>query len=163
VPPIKAHTGNKKAAGIALHGFSPLYLRAVKPGPRCFRGQGDDNRLAGSVKQMGKATITFDVNNVSRYYLAMSIRSFRCPDTQALFERRSIARFANIQAVARRKLEQLHMAGGLDDLRIPPGNRLEKLFGDRDGQWSIRINSQWRVCFVWTGTDAEGVEIVDYH
>jgi len=55
------------------------------------------------------------------------------------------------------------MAGRLDDLRIPPGNRLEKLTGDRQGQWSIRINDQWRVCFVWTGADAEDVEIVDYH
>jgi proteic killer suppression protein len=93
----------------------------------------------------------------------MSIQSFRCPDTQALFARRRVARFAGIRTVARRKLEQLHMAGRLDDLAIPPGNRLEKLFGDRAGQLSIRINDQWRVCFVWTGTDAEGVEIVDYH
>jgi proteic killer suppression protein len=100
---------------------------------------------------------------VLRYYRAMSIQFFRCPDTQALFERRRIVRFASIQAVARRKLEQLHMAGRLDDLRVPPGNRLEKLVGDREGQWSIRINDQWRVCFVWTGTDAEAVEIVDYH
>lgn len=67
------------------------------------------------------------------------------------------------QAVARRKLEQLHMAGRLDDLRIPPGNRLEKLDGDRGGEWSIRINDQWRVCFSWTAAGVEGVEIVDYH
>ena len=93
----------------------------------------------------------------------MSIRSFRCPDTQALFARRRVARFANMEAVARRKLEQVHMAGCLDDLSIPPGNRLEKLTGNREGQWSIRINTQWRVCFVWTGMDAEDVEIVDYH
>ncbi|MCL1826204.1 MAG: type II toxin-antitoxin system RelE/ParE family toxin [Betaproteobacteria bacterium] len=93
----------------------------------------------------------------------MSIQSFYCPDTKALFERQRVAQFANIQAVARRKLEQLHMAGRLDDLRVPPGNRLEKLSGDREGQWSIRINDQWRVCFVWTGEDAECVEIIDYH
>jgi len=93
----------------------------------------------------------------------MSIKSFRCPDTKTLFERQCVSRFTNIQAVARRKLEQLHMAGRLDDLRVPPGNRLEKLTGNREGQWSIRINDQWRVCFAWTGTDAEGVEIVDYH
>jgi proteic killer suppression protein len=93
----------------------------------------------------------------------MSIQSFRCPDTQSLFARRRVARFANIQTAARRKLEQLHMAGSLSDLRVPPGNRLEKLSGDREGQWSIRINDQWRVCFVWTGMDAEAVEIVDYH
>ncbi|NCT66110.1 MAG: excinuclease ABC subunit A [Rhodanobacteraceae bacterium] len=93
----------------------------------------------------------------------MSIQSFRCPDTQALFERQRCRRFGNIETVARRKLEQLHMAGRLDDLRIPPNNRLEALKGDRKGQYSIRINDQWRVCFVWTGTDAESVEIVDYH
>jgi proteic killer suppression protein len=103
-----------------------------------------------------------DVNNVPRYCAAM-IQSFRCPDTQALFERRHVARFVHVQAVARRKLEQLHMAGRLNDLSIPPGNRLEKLSGNREGQWSIRINDRWRVCFVWTGTDAQGVEIVDYH
>ncbi|MDR3298477.1 MAG: type II toxin-antitoxin system RelE/ParE family toxin [Candidatus Accumulibacter sp.] len=93
----------------------------------------------------------------------MSTKSFSCPDTQALFERRRVARFANIEAVARRKLEQLHMADRLVDLRVPPGNRLEKLTGDREGQWSIRLNDQWRVCFVWTGTEAAAVEIADYH
>ena len=93
----------------------------------------------------------------------MSIQSFRCPDTQALFGRRRVVRFVGIEAAARRKLEQLHMAGRLDDLRIPPGNRLEKLAGDRQGQWSIRINDQWRVCFVWSGADVQSVEIVDYH
>ena len=93
----------------------------------------------------------------------MSIQSFRCRDTQDLFARRHVARFANIRAVARRKLEQLHMAGRLDDLRIPPGNRLEKLDGDRGGAWNIRSNDQWRVCFFWTAAGAEGVEIVDYH
>ena len=69
----------------------------------------------------------------------------------------------NFEAVARRKLEQLNQAGHLDDLRVPPGNRLEALKGDRAGQYSIRINDQFRVCFRWTGTDAEDVEIVDYH
>ncbi|MDR2506611.1 MAG: type II toxin-antitoxin system RelE/ParE family toxin [Candidatus Accumulibacter sp.] len=93
----------------------------------------------------------------------MSIQSFRCPDTEHVFNRFRVARFARIEAVTRRKLEQLHMAGCLDDLFIPPGNRLEKLADDREGQWSIRINDQWRVCFVWAGTDAEAVEIVNYH
>lgn len=93
----------------------------------------------------------------------MAIKSFRCKDTQALFERNKCRRFANIMVVARRRLEQLHMAGRLDDLRVPPGNRLEALQGNRAGQHSIRVNDQWRVCFVWRGTDAEDVEIVDYH
>ena len=72
-------------------------------------------------------------------------------------------RFVTIAAVARRKLRQLEIAGRLDDLRVPPGNRLEALKGDRSGQYSIRINDQWRVCFRWTKADAEDVEIVDYH
>ena len=97
------------------------------------------------------------------YYADMSIQSFRCPDTRDLFNRQRVARFVNIEAAARRKLEQLHMAGRLDDLRVPPGNRLEKLSGDREGQYSIRINDRWRLCFTWTGADAEDVEIVDYH
>nr|WP_245578332.1 type II toxin-antitoxin system RelE/ParE family toxin [Desulfomicrobium escambiense] len=72
-------------------------------------------------------------------------------------------RFSNIAAVARRKIRQLEIAGRLEDLRIPPGNRLEALKGDRAGQHSIRINGQWRICFRWTDAGAEDVEIVDYH
>ena len=74
-----------------------------------------------------------------------------------------VKRFANIAAVARRKLRQLEIAERLDDLRVPPGNRLEALKGDRAGQHSIRVNEQFRVCFRWAGSDAEDVEIVDYH
>ncbi len=91
------------------------------------------------------------------------IKSFRCADTQALAEGMSVRRFANTAAVARRKLRQLEIAQRLDDLRVPPGNRLEALKGDRAGQHSIRVNEQFRVCFRWTGTGVEGVEIVDYH
>ena len=91
------------------------------------------------------------------------IHSFKCPDTQALFTGASVARFANIRAVAERKLQMLHRPTRLDDLRIPPNNRLEALKRGRKGQHSIRINDQWRVCFVWTGSDATNVEIVDYH
>lgn len=72
-------------------------------------------------------------------------------------------RFVNIEVVARRKLRQLQIAGQLEDLRVPPGNRLEALKGDRSGQHSIRINEQFRVCFRWTAAGAEDVEIVDYH
>jgi proteic killer suppression protein len=74
-----------------------------------------------------------------------------------------VARFANIQTVAMRKLAMLNQAGRLDDLRVPPGNRLEALRGNRVGQHSIRINDQFRVCFRWTDAGPEGVEIVDYH
>ena len=69
----------------------------------------------------------------------------------------------SIEAVARRKLRQLEIAGRLDDLKVPPGNRLQALKGDRSGQYSIRINDQWRVCFGWVEAVAEDVEIVDYH
>lgn len=91
------------------------------------------------------------------------IASFRCRDTEALAKGDRVKRFANIEAVARRKLRQLQIAGRLDDLRVPPGNRLEALKGDRVGQYSIRINDQCRVCFLWTSAGAEEVEIVDYH
>ena len=91
------------------------------------------------------------------------IQSFHCAQTQALFDGRRIARFVNIAAVAMRKLQQIHAATSLEFLRIPPNNRLEKLSGDREGQWSIRINDQWRVCFIWTPQGPENVEIVDYH
>lgn len=74
-----------------------------------------------------------------------------------------VARFANIQSVAMRKLAILNQAGRLDDLRVPPGNKLEALRGDRAGQHSIRVNDQFRVCFRWTDAGPEGVEIVDYH
>jgi proteic killer suppression protein len=91
------------------------------------------------------------------------ITSFKCPDTEALSKGLRVKRFVNIAAVARRELRQLEIAGRLDDLRVPPGNRLEALKGDRAGLHSIRINNQWRVCFRWTDAGAEDVEIVDYH
>lgn len=91
------------------------------------------------------------------------IRSFNCKDTERLFNDESVARFRGIEDKARRKLEILNAAINLNDLRSPPGNRLEALKGDRKGQHSIRINTQWRICFVWSGGNADYVEIVDYH
>ena len=91
------------------------------------------------------------------------IRSFRCRDTEKLYHRRRVLRFASFEQVARRKLRQLDSAAGLRDLASPPGNRLEGLEGERQGQYSIRINDQWRICFRWSGSDASEVEIVDYH
>lgn len=93
----------------------------------------------------------------------MAIRSFRCTDTEAIYEGKSPRRFRNIEHVAQRKLQMLDCAVELRDLRVPPGNRLEGLSGDRSGQCSIRINDQWRICFVWTESGPENVEIVDYH
>lgn len=91
------------------------------------------------------------------------IKSFACAETEALAGGERVRRFVNIASVARRKLRQLEVSARLDDLRVPPGNRLEALKGDRSGQYSIRINDQWRLCFRWTAAGAEGVEIVDYH
>jgi len=91
------------------------------------------------------------------------IRSFRCKDTQALFEGSHPRRFRMIEDMAVRKLSQLDAAHTLAFLRSPPGNQLEALKHDRIGQYSIRINRQWRVCFVWTPAGPENVEIVDYH
>jgi toxin HigB-1 len=91
------------------------------------------------------------------------IKTFRCPDTESLSKGHPVKRFANIVVVARRKLRQLEIAGRLDDLRVPPGNHLERLKGNREGQHSIRINDQFRLCFRWTDSGADDVEIVDYH
>ena len=91
------------------------------------------------------------------------IRSFKCKYTEALSRGNNVKKFMNIAKVARRKLRQLEIANRLDDLKVPPGNHFEALKGDRNGQYSIRINNQWRVCFCWTDAGAENVEIVDYH
>ncbi|MCD6733140.1 MAG: type II toxin-antitoxin system RelE/ParE family toxin [Burkholderiaceae bacterium] len=96
----------------------------------------------------------------------MAIRSFRCADTESLYQGAVPAvpkRFRNIETVAQRKLQMLDDAVELRDLASPPGNRLEALRGDRTGQHSVRINDQWRVCFVWTPAGPARVEIVDYH
>jgi len=91
------------------------------------------------------------------------IVSFGDADTEALAHGQSVRRFVAFASVARRKLRQLEIAGRLDDLRIPPGNHLEALVGDRAGQYSIRINNRMRICFVWTTAGPKDVTIVDYH
>ena len=91
------------------------------------------------------------------------IRSFKDTDTEALFRLGRVRRFVNIERPALRKLKQLDLARRIEDMRAPPANRLEKLSGNRAGQWSVRINDQFRVCFRWAEGGAEDVEIVDYH
>jgi toxin HigB-1 len=96
--------------------------------------------------------------------MARMIRSFRDRATERLFRREAVGRFGHpLRRAALRKLLILDAAESLDDLRVPPGNRLERLAGDRDGQHSIRVNDQYRICFRWEGGDAWDVEIVDYH
>ena len=96
-------------------------------------------------------------------YTMLMIQSFKCDDTEALHQRHRVPRWVNIEAVARRKLDQLDAACELRDMAAPPGNRLEALRGNRKGQHSVRVNDQWRVCFVWTPQGPKNVEIVDYH
>ena len=107
--------------------------------------------------------LLFDNNIARQYYLCM-IRAFYESETEKVWRGEFSRRLPNqIQVVARRKLRMLNNARTLDDLRIPPANRLERLVGDQEGQWSIRINEQWRVCFVWADDHVERVEICDYH
>lgn len=91
------------------------------------------------------------------------IISFKCKDTEKLANGHRVGRFVNFERIALRKIRQLQAASRLDDLKVPPGNMLESLSGDRRGQYGIRINKQFRVCFRWTKAGAEDVEIVDYH
>jgi proteic killer suppression protein len=92
------------------------------------------------------------------------IDSFKCKETERVYQRSFSRKFPkNIQRIALRKLRMLNRSKILDDLRVPPGNRLELLKGKRKGQHSIRINDQWRICFVWKDGNANNVEIVDYH
>ena len=92
----------------------------------------------------------------------MAIKSFKCADTESLFNLGRVRRFVNVERPALRKLKQLDLARRIEDMRAPPGNRLEVLKGDRAGQWSVRMNDQFRICFRWDD-GAEDVEIVDYH
>jgi toxin HigB-1 len=126
-----------------------------------------DQIVAATTHEIARASVNAPTTRLvpyrgSRYNIAM-IQSFACADTERLFRRVRVARFASIEGVARRKLDQLHAAATLNFLRAPPGNRLKALKGNRGGQHSIRINDQYRLCFVWTAQGPENVEIVDYH
>lgn len=110
------------------------------------------------------ASITLDVNNAQRYYFPKVLRSFRDKDTERVWNRQRVRQLdEKTQRMALRKLLILDAADALGDLRVPPGNRLEKLKGDRSGMYSIRVNQQWRICFRWTVAGPEDIEIVDYH
>jgi proteic killer suppression protein len=100
---------------------------------------------------------------VIRHIVINMIKNFKCKDTEKLFNDFNVKKFRSISKIARIKLELLNATVSLNSLRIPPGNRLEQLKGDRKSQRSIRINDQWRICFIWSDEDAYDVEIVDYH
>ena len=102
-------------------------------------------------------------DDVIRCNVINMIKSFKCKDTENLFDDLPVKRFRSISRVARIKLEVLNAAVSLNSLRVPPGNRLEQLKGSRKGQYSIRVNDQWRICFVWQDESAFEVEIIDYH
>lgn len=107
--------------------------------------------------------ITFDVNNVLRYY-SWVIRSFRDKDTEAIWHRRFVKKLSpELSRLTYNKLVLINAAESINDLRVPPGNRLEKLSGNRAGQYSVRVNDQWRICFTWSASGAGKVELVDYH
>ncbi len=102
--------------------------------------------------------------NATHYTIAIMIQTFRCKHTAALFSGKESRKWAiEFQLLALRKLEMLNAAHTIENLRSPPGNRLEKLSGDRAGQWSVRINNQWRICFRFENGCAYDVEIIDYH
>lgn len=108
--------------------------------------------------------LTLDVNNATRYYRPVVIKDFADKATEQLWHRLRVRTMsAALQKQARRKLVMIHSAENLQDLRSPPGNRLEALSGDREGQHSVRINDQFRVCFRWQDGDAYEVEVTDYH
>jgi toxin HigB-1 len=117
--------------------------------------------VATSPRRNG-GSYTFDVLLDAVYHRLM-IRSFRDRATETLWMGAFVKRFSGIEKQALRKLDMLHQARDLNDLRVPPANRLEALAGNRRGQHSIRINDQWRICFTWTKEGPANVEIVDYH
>jgi toxin HigB-1 len=107
--------------------------------------------------------ITLCVNNAKRYRRRV-IRSFREKDTEAIWHRRYVKKLSReLSRLAYNKLVLINAAESINDLRVPPGNRLEKLAGSRAGQYSVRVNDQWRICFTWSASGAANVELVDYH
>jgi toxin HigB-1 len=107
--------------------------------------------------------ITLGVINAIRYHRRV-IRSFRDKDTEAIWQRRYVKKLSpELSRLTYNKLVLINAAESINDLRVPPGNRLEKLSGSRSGQYSIRVNDQWRICFMWSAGGASNVELVDYH
>ncbi len=116
-----------------------------------------------SCRGHARCVVTIDVTNGRRYYYLV-IRSFRGKDAEAIWRRRCVKRISpELCRIAHNKLTLIDAAGTINDLRVPPGNRLEKLTGDRAGQDSVRVNDQWRICFTWSAGGASNVELVDYH
>lgn len=120
------------------------------------------NHVQATGQRRGRQSYCLTLN-ARRYIVEFVIRSFRSKETEEVFRREYSRRFHSVARVAKRKLDHLHAATTLGDLAAIPGNRLEALAGARAGQYSIRVNDRWRICFEWKNGDVHGVEIVDYH
>lgn len=145
----------------------PLWGLSTVGGFRCLAALKmpvEKDLLVGAITHSGNA-VSSAVLHITRCVILFSsvIQSFRDDDTYQLFIERDNRQWRNIKSIALRKLDQMEAATNLNDLRVPPGNRLEPLTGNRNGQHSIRINDQFRICFVWKEDGAHNVEIVDYH
>jgi toxin HigB-1 len=138
----------------------PQSSPAIPAVRKCAGRQLADHEALRLVAQTENLLTLYAKRNTSH---VMTIQSFKCPETKTLYETGQSRVFGNIASVSCRKLDMLNAAAMLKDLRSPPGNRLEALQPPRSGQHSIRINDQWRICFVWTSAGPNDVEIVDYH
>ena len=165
LPAISVHRELRRCCGQRLYDVPPRYpFTSCSPVPPTAGFRQATVSLSDGLLGIQFPDVRRLTYDAPRYTLYTMIRSFRCKETEKVFRRTFLRQLPrDIQRVALRKLRMLNRAMSLTDLRVPPANRLERLKGDRQGQYSIRINDQWRVCFEWRHADAYNVETVDYH